>query len=150
MSTAHDVESNMISTVKADISKEVDSLDLSDFIKRSLKDAIFEDLDEKLTNDESYQMYMKGLWKKSYDEIRAGKSPNGKPRLISALLGRARSILPAIKARRLGEVMPPTEPTVKPRPKSTATPVKSSGHKHYTKDELKGMSDMEILSMGTE
>jgi len=121
---------------------------LTQFTKTKLIEQVVEDLNTRLANDPATQTHMQALWKKA---AMSGFPAEMKPIIIRAFLGRAKTILPAIRQKRKTEAfgLPAT-----PEQKKTSIPSSSGAPKgkvsQITPREAKkeGLSEMDIILRG--
>lgn len=84
-----------------DIKSKVDPDGIfSDFIKETIVGKVLQEVDKQLVADKAHMKYMNSLWNKARD---AGYSDEWKSRIISAYLARAKSLVPAIRAKFVSE-----------------------------------------------
>lgn len=72
----------------------------SDFIKDTIVAKVLQEVDNQLAADKTHMKYMLSLWNKARD---AGYSDEWKSRIISAYLARAKSLVPAVRAKFVSE-----------------------------------------------
>ena len=72
----------------------------SDFIKETIVGKILSEVDKQLVADKAHMKYMQSLWDKAQKD---GYSDNWKSRILSAYLARAKSLVPAIRAKLVAE-----------------------------------------------
>lgn len=74
----------------------------SDFIKETIINKIYQEVDKQLVADKNHMKYMGSLWDKAKSN---GFSDDWKSRILSAYLARAKSLVPAIRAKFISEAM---------------------------------------------
>lgn len=133
------------------IEDSIKSLKLTPFQKRNLGREIYEELEGALETDQRYRSLMKSLWDRALAGIKSGRLPDERARILHTLRERVKDILPAIRAKKLAEILPndrQVENTTKSIPATKGT--KIGGKEQLTTDLIRKnkMSDMDIILHG--
>lgn len=99
----------------------------SQFIKDSISEKILKEVDKALTSDNAHMRYMNSLWSKAK---RDGYSGEWKATITTAYLARAKSLVPAIRAKLVSEAL------------GTSSAV--NGHKTEAVEKLNGRKEKEL------
>lgn len=123
---------------------------LSPFTRSKLVEQIIADVNDKLAKDPATSKHMLALWKQA---AISGFPAEMKPSLIRAFLGRAKTILPAIRQKRKAEAFgsPAEKPELRKTniPPSSATPRNRQSHITPKEAKKEGLSEMDIIMQGT-
>lgn len=99
-SFAKDISTVAVGRAKRIINKAFDNSDLSDLIKESLTDKIYDRVDKAVTKDIRHMGNMNNLWKQAKA---AGFTSEWKDRITNAYLSRAKLLIPKVRQQVLSE-----------------------------------------------
>jgi hypothetical protein len=92
-------------TIRSEINKMVNEGDklsgLSTFLKGVVADKVADQIGDILSKDQAHLKHMDGLWDRAK---RNGRTDEDKSRLTSAFLGRAKSLIPSLRAKLITEI----------------------------------------------
>jgi len=142
---------DILNVVKSRLARDITARipgNLSDFTKQALVDKITDELDATLVKDKAHMTHLSSLWKKM---SKAGFSSEAKSRIISASLGRARQVLPAVIAKvkaqqKNGNNKPVTGEKKETKGKSFPNQTSSKVRTGQPQKLDRNMSDFEFLS----
>lgn len=144
-------ESDVHSTVRGEMEKLVSAgLDprneLNEFTRKTIIKETLAQIGAVLTKDSRHTATMNSLWRRA---MQSGLSAEHKARIMEAYLGRAKELLPTIRAKvrseAIGTPKAKTNPTIK-RATGTGVPARTSGQLSSKKVDWGKTSDLDILN----
>lgn len=97
-----DVTNQVDAKLRSLIARDVDNLEVSDFIKDKITNEIIRQANAQLDKDQSHMSMMQDIWNKVK---RSNLSPAYKERLVTAYMNNVSDLIPAIKTKVIGDAM---------------------------------------------
>jgi hypothetical protein len=144
-------ESDVHATVRGEMEKLISTgLDpkneLNEFTRKTIVKETLAQIGAVLTKDSRHTATMNSLWRRA---MQSGLSAEHKARIMEAYIGRAKELLPTVRAKvrseAIGTPKPKTTSTIK-RATGTGVPARTSGQLSSKKVDWGKTSDLDILN----
>jgi hypothetical protein len=138
-----------IEKFRTDVESSLKDVKLSKFVKDALITAVIKETNETLGKDKAHQALMNSLWARAK---KSGLSEATKSQIISAYLGRVKTVLPGIRSRLLRDALgsrkvetPQNNRLTPSIPKKQETGFRSSSKVNSKDIDWRRTSDLDIL-----